>query len=256
MDRQPILNIGGVSFLNAKPLLFGLENQPDLRLRLDVPAKLLPGLESKKLDAALLPTIDYQRMTGLRIIPAGGIGSDGETLTVRIFSKNPIEKIEELACDPDSHTSVALARITLAERFGILPEFTANVRDCAATLLIGDKVVTQAPLDRPYQLDLGHAWKELTGLPFVFAVWTARADVDLRDLPARLEESRRRGMLAIDQIVKDFAIPLGWPADLATKYLSQNLQFEIGPKQLEAMRLFYQLAAKHKLIESARELQL
>src|SRR5687767_7383678 len=115
------LRIGSVSYLNAKPLIHGLENQKDLSLILDVPSKLLPGLRDKRFDIALLPVIDYQRLDNLKIVPSGGIGCDGPTLTVRIFSRVPIEKIQTLACDTDSHTSVALARIILAEEFGIRP---------------------------------------------------------------------------------------------------------------------------------------
>src|SRR5437868_13156647 len=115
------LRIGSVSYLNAKPLIHGLEGENDLSLILDVPSKLLPGLRDKRFDIALLPVIDYQRLEGLKIVPSGGIGCDGPTLTVRIFSRVPIERIKTLACDTDSHTSVALARIILAEEFDIHP---------------------------------------------------------------------------------------------------------------------------------------
>src|SRR5436305_132657 len=117
------LRVGSVSFLNAKPLIYGLEESPRVELFLDVPAKLLDGLKERRFDVALLPVIDYQRMEGLRVLTAGGIGCDGPTLTVRIFSPVPIERIRMLACDTDSHTSVALARVILAESYGIRPEF-------------------------------------------------------------------------------------------------------------------------------------
>src|SRR4051794_27769209 len=111
------VSIGSVSFLNARPLIHGLDRAPNLRLGLDVPSRLLDGLRDQRYDVALLPVIDYQRMPGLRVVPAGGIGCDGPTLTVRIFAQQPIERTRVLACDPDSHTSVALARIILAEQF-------------------------------------------------------------------------------------------------------------------------------------------
>src|SRR5829696_573156 len=84
------LRVGSVSFLNAKPLIYGLESADDLDLSLAVPSQLLDGLRTQRLDVALLPVIDYQRLDRLRIVPAGGIGCDGETLTVRIFSKCPV----------------------------------------------------------------------------------------------------------------------------------------------------------------------
>jgi chorismate dehydratase len=241
------LRIGGVSYLNAKPLLYGLESDPAVNLTLDVPARLLDGLAGGRLDVALLPVIDYQRKDGLRIVPCAGIGCDGPTLTVRIFSPVPIERIESLACDPDSHTSVALAQVILAERYGLRPRFDPNG---TARLLIGDKVVTNEPAGMPHQLDLGAAWKELTGLPFVFAVWTARDEVELGDLPQRLDRARRAGMEHLDEIVREHAVPRGWPADLARKYLSDYLRFEIGPKQLTAIERFYDLAARHGIIPS------
>ncbi|HUB25537.1 MAG TPA: menaquinone biosynthesis protein [Tepidisphaeraceae bacterium] len=241
---SPAYRLGGVSFLNSKPLLHALDSDPKIRLALDVPSRLIDGLRSETFDAALLPVIDYQRMDDLRIVPSGGIGSDGATLTVRIFSPVPIEKISTLAFDPDSHTSVALARIILAERYGLRP----RAGDGGARLLIGDKVVLSEPRDMPHQLDLGQAWKELTGMPFVFAVWTARAGIELGDLPQRLEAAKRRGLRQIDSIIERFALPTGWPAELARQYLTRNLQFDIGPSQLRAMERFYELAAAHDII--------
>src|SRR5688500_4133349 len=101
------LHVGGVSFLNAKPLLYGVEDRDDLNVTLDVPSRLIDGMADGRFDVALLPVIDYQRLPGLRLLTAGGIGCDGPTLTVRIFSRVPIQKISTLACDTDSHTSVA-----------------------------------------------------------------------------------------------------------------------------------------------------
>jgi chorismate dehydratase len=253
------LRVGSVSYLNAKPLIHRLEDDPQVDLRLAVPAMLLDALNSGQLDIALLPVIDYQRMPDGRIVPSGGIGCDGPTLTVRIFSRKPIEKIEALACDSESHTSVALARIVLAEHFGVRPRLIDRPEqggDADAMLLIGDKVVTQEPRGFEYQLDLGSAWKELTKKPFVFAVWTTRLGIDLGDLPERLRKARDLGLSDLPGIVARHAIRHGWPVDLAFKYLSDYLKFEIGPAQLDAIGLFAELAAKHGIIPSARPLVL
>src|SRR5437773_8398659 len=138
--------VAAVSYLNARPLIHGLEANPAVELSLDVPSRLLDGLRDATSDVALLPVIDYQRLDGLTIIPAGGIGSDGPTLTVRIFSRVPIEEVRSLACDPDSHTSVALARIILARRHNLRPEFCNLARAEKGTSRIsgGD-----APKSRP-----------------------------------------------------------------------------------------------------------
>jgi chorismate dehydratase len=268
-----VLRIGSVSFLNSKPLIFGLEDAADVDLQLDVPSRLLDGLRTQRFDVALLPVIDYQRMDGLRVLTSGGIGCDGPTLTVRIFSRIPIARIDALACDTDSHTSVALARVVLAEQYGIRPEFVALEKGsdtvaaaprrvlrttasdpssaCPARLLIGDKVVCEEPQGFEHQLDLGAAWKGLTGLPFVFALWMARKNVELRDLPQRLETAKKQGMANIEQIIQRHALPRGWPADVAHRYLCEYLQYDIGPRQLQAIAHFHRLAAKHGMIASA-----
>ena len=246
VETRQAVRIGSVSYLNARPLVYGLAEADDVELHLAVPSQLLDGIRQRTFDVALLPVIDYQRLDGLRIIPAGGIGSDGPTLTVRLFSNRPIHRMQTLAADPDSHTSVALARVILAEKYGIFPRFDPSSDE--AMLLIGDKVVCEEPVGFQHQLDLGAAWKDLTNLPFVFAAWMARAGVELGDLPMRLEQSKRDGLAHVDKIVDRFATPRGWPKDLARQYLTKNLQYDIGPRQIEAIETFHRLAAKHGMI--------
>ncbi|MGD0464060.1 MAG: menaquinone biosynthesis protein [Tepidisphaeraceae bacterium] len=260
-DNPPsrVLRLGSVSYLNAKPLIHGLENDPEVDLELAVPAQLLEGLRSRRFDIALLPVIDYQRLPEARIVPSGGIGCDGPTLTVRIFSRVPIEKITALGCDIESHSSVALAQILLAERYGITPrlfDLPPGGSDAQAVLLIGDKVVLHHPSGMPHQLDLGLAWKDLTHLPFVFAVWITCLGTDLGDLPQRLRRARDRGLADLRNIVERDAVPRGWPADLAKRYLSEYLKYKIGPVQLDAIRLFHDLAAKYAIIPAPRPLEL
>jgi chorismate dehydratase len=244
--------IASVGFINAKPLIWGLEREADVSLKLDVPSRLLGLVEAGDCDVGLLPVIDYQKRSDLLIVPAGGIGCDGHTLTVRLFAQRPIDQITTLACDPDSHTSVALARIILAKRYGVRPKLidltAATGAPDEARLLIGDKVVCEEPIGFEVQLDLGHAWKELTGLPFVFAVWMARRDVPLGDLPARLARAREQGLANVDAIVKKHAIPRGWPAGIALQYLTVYLKYEIGEPQLQAIRLFHEYASKLKIL--------
>lgn len=254
VSKASWLRLGSVSFVNARPLIHGLDGQPDVQLTLDVPSNLLDGLRASRFDLALLPVIDYQRMDGLQILPAGGIGSDGRTLTVRIFSKTPIGNIRTLACDPDSHTSVALARVILSRAYGVHPELTELRRDTPlahdAQLLIGDKVICEEPAGYPHQLDLGQAWKELTGMPFVFAAWMGPAEAMSELADTTLREAKKAGLANVEQIVQRHAIPRGWPADVARQYLTRYLQFDIGEPQLEAIRTFHQLAAEEGIIPS------
>lgn len=248
------LSLGSVSYLNARPLIFGLADQPDVKLSLDVPAQLLDGMRDGRYDVALLPVIDYQRMDGLRVVPSGGIGCDGPTLTVRIFSHVPPREITSLACDPDSHTSVALARIIFRRLLGcdpaLIPLTEASNRPGEARLLIGDKVVCEEPAGFEHQLDLGAAWKELTGLPFVFAVWAARDGVELGDLPQRLVRARDTGLANLPEMIRRFAVPRGWPPGLALQYLSIYLKYEVGPRQIEAIERFHVMSAEEGLIDA------
>ncbi len=250
------LRIGCVSFLNARPLIQGLVQGGAHRLIFDVPSALLALLQSKQVDVALLPAIDYQRLAGARIVPGGCIGCDGPTLTVRLFSRTPIEQMTTLACDPDSHSSVALATIILHHVYGLRPRFVALEDDDEPTprLLIGDKVVCPGPSGFDYQVDLGQAWKQWTGLPFVFAVWVARPGVEVGNLPAQLEKSLQCGMAQLERIITTEARPRGWDDQLARRYMTQYLQYTLDVSadspQLAALKLYYDLATREKLIDA------
>ena len=154
--RRPV-RVGAVSFVNTLPLIDGLENLADLELRYAVPSRLLDTLLDDEVDLALCSSIDYQRSkTPLVIVPCGLLGCDGPTLTVRLYSTGPIDRITEVHCDTDSHTSVALLQILLRELHDVAPVLVAfdarprephdSPRDWPdALLLIGDKVVTDSP---------------------------------------------------------------------------------------------------------------
>lgn len=247
MDQTPSqpIRISAVEFVNTRPLIAGLYDDQNVRLTLAVPSKLVEHLQNGQADVALLPVIDILKIPGLQIIPAGGICSDGETLTVRIFSRQPIETIRRLACDTDSHTSVALARVIFERAYGLRPEFVPlpSAREDDPRLLIGDKVICESPSGFPIQLDLGAAWKKLTGLPFVFAVWVGTPSVNIDQIASILSRSREFGMTEMEDILTRYAIPRGWPADIARKYLTQHLHFAIGPREIEAIKLFHSYAS-------------
>lgn len=249
--RRP-LRVGAISYLNTKPLIWGLDQLEGVELEMGVPSGLLDGFAAGRFDVGLLPAIDYQRRDDLVLVPSAGIGSEGPTMTVRIFSTCPIERIGTLACDTDSHTSVALARIILAERHGIRPRFI-DLKDGAdaaeARLLIGDKVVCEEPAGFGHQLDLGSAWLELTGLPFLFACWMARRGTDLGDLPDKLNEAKREGLAQVRRIVDTQAVPRGWPAAVALEYLTVSMCYDVGPRQMEAMGLFHRKAQEHGVLD-------
>lgn len=255
----PVRRLGVVSYLNAKPLIAGLDADPAIDLHYDVPARLPAMLEANLVDVALVPVIDLAApQRAWRVLSDACIGCDGETYTVRVFSRVPPADIRTLHVDGDSHTSVALASIIWRERYGrrlnIAPLNRAAAGDSPeAVLLIGDKVVNHTLLDYELETDLGSAWKSLTSLPFVFAVWAAQEGTDWGDLPQRLSAARDRGVAAAAMIAADFGPGMGWPVALATRYLTARLKFHLGDRQREGMGRFLALAKKHGLTSLDRE---
>ncbi len=198
-----------------------------------------------------------------------------------------MEQVTEVAGDTDSHTSVVLCRVLLKRLYGVnarMVEFDARERvvrgkgraggtlapsdtgpagaelDAAwprTVLLIGDKVVTDAPpaARYPHQMDLGEAWKELTGLPFVYAVWMCRADragdESLLRAAALLDRQRRHNRTRLDWIVSSTAAEHRWAEDLAAKYLGSLLRYDVGEREREAVRAFLAMAHEDGLVKSA-----
>ncbi len=262
-----MITIGAVGYLNALPLVHTLDRRTGIRLVRKVPAALLDDLEAGRLDIALCPVIDVQTSSrDLLVVPSGAIGSRSRTLTVRVFSKRPLDRIEQLHVDGDSHTSVALAQVIFHRLFGRTLEISPlrdpagleERADLEAALLIGDKVVTAEPDSArfPHQLDLGEAWRDLTGMPFVFATWLASADADLGDLPQMLDEIRRDNCARLHVLAGPWAREHGWPEDAALTYLRDLLDYDLGPTQLAAMRLFWKECAELGLIDGLKKIEI
>lgn len=252
---------GVVSYLNSKPLIAGLELERSIEVRLEVPSELAGLLDCGDVDVALVPVIDLvQGDRNWRIVSDACIGCDGETLTVRVFSRVPPEQIHTLHVDGDSHTSVALAKVLWKQTHGIdlnIVPFSGRetVADCEAILLIGDKVVTQNLPDYEIETDLGSMWKSLTGLPFVFAVWATTIDdqADLARIGRVLSEARDRGVETAELIAEDFAPGMGWPVEVAKRYLARRLKFMLGDRQREGMERFFGYARESGLVAPDRE---
>lgn len=253
--------LGVVSFLNSRPLIDGLDDDPCVNLRYAVPSALPGLLADGVVDAALIPVVDLARSAGAwtRVSDAC-IASDGRTLTVRVFSKIPPERMEVLHVDADSHTSVALARIIWANvyrrplRLEPMPA-PERLRDCESVLLIGDKVATTPMPWFDHHVDLGDAWKKWTGLPFVFAVWASPSDRRGEDEIARmLETARDRGVARAADIAAEFAPQRGWPVPLAVEYLTQALMYKLTPAALAGMNRFFELLAQAGIAPRAGEL--
>jgi chorismate dehydratase len=259
--------IAAVSFLNARPLIEGLDKEPGVRLIADVPSRLLETLNEDRAAVALCPVIDFQLSpTELVIVPAGAIGSDGPTLTVRVFSRIPMDEVAHVQTDGDSRTSVALLKVVFGELYRQVPivktlestDVNGSASPPETVLLIGDKVVRNRPdpARYPHELDLGEAWREMTGLPFVFACWMARAENGLGDLPDLLGRCREGNRDRAAQIAAEHAEPSGWPEELAVEYLAEVLRYELGPRELEAIEVFWQRCHALGLIDRLRPMKL
>jgi len=250
--------LGVVSFLNAKPLIAGLETETDIELVLEVPARLPDLLDRGVVDVALVPVVDlFQNESRWKIVSDACIGCDGETMTVRVFSRVPPEAVRTLAADTDSHSSVMLARLLWQERFGRKLEITplsdpTSAADSDAILLIGDKVVArpESPSLSRFNLetDVGSMWKDMFSLPLVFAVWAAPRTFDTSRLELRLSAARDRGVQSASEIASEIGPALGWPVALAEQYLTRRLLYTLGPPQRRGMDKFRELAMKHGLL--------
>lgn len=276
--------VAGLSFLNTWPLVDPLLDLAagEVELSLDLPSRLPPLLESGDADVALIPAIEYLRGVGAAIVPGIAIGSRGPVDSVKLFHDVPAEKIESVAVDRGSRTSVALMRVLLSRLHGVDAElipFEPGSDDPLggrrAALVIGDrcfeieKALRGSGRDDVRDLDLATAWREMTGLPFVFAVWVvsrsflATASPARRDsLTALLRESARRGMAkSADLAERAFAAghlgPKGEASVAAiTDYFCKSLDYSLGSEQLAGLGRFRDLAFELDICPQRREIEL
>lgn len=197
----PRIRLGAVQYLNTKPLVHGLA-AAGLELRYDLPSRLADQLAAGRLDVALIPTVELFRGDGYRVVSDACIACRGPVMSVTLFFRTAVHRVASLAVDEGSRTSAALARILLAERFGVRPRIETlpigsglGDTDADAVLLIGDRALGRGLESGAFQLawDLGDEWCRWTGLPFVFAVWAARRGVVAPDLDRLLGAARDSG---------------------------------------------------------------
>jgi chorismate dehydratase len=246
------LRIGAVTYLNTKPLIHELEELADgAELVLDLPSRLSEMLSGGELDVALIPVIEYFRGGPYRIIPNIAIASHGPVLSVTLFSRKPWSELRRVALDVGSRTSAALTEILLRKRYGIRPELVplpmdaqAEQVDADAILLIGDRAMRACLPGFTHAFDIGQEWHDWTGLPFVYALWAARTDVDLSVLQPALEEAKRRGCRHVGQIAFQEAPRLELDAGFCRRYLSNIIRFDLGPREQAGLHHFYMLACE------------
>ncbi len=263
-----VLKVGAVSFLNTKPLIYPLLNgelqTEEIDLSVQVPSLLATLLSKNELDIGLIPIVEYFRANnrgeGYRILPNISIASRGSVLSIQLFSRVPIQDIQQIALDTSSRSSVALLKILLAEKYQLSPTFVPcdpsiapATAETEAVLLIGDAALKNLGTTE-YSIDLGTEWQELTGLPFVYACWVARAEVELGNAPNLLLEAKNRGITQIPEIAWIEAPKLDLPENLCKNYLQHHIHYDLAESEIAGLERFYKLAVKNKLVESEQTL--
>ena len=263
LARGRPVRLGAVDYLNVRPLVHGLERDSRFSLRFDPPSECARLLHGGEIDLGMIPTIAYQHREGYRVVPGVAIGSEGPVASVALYTRVPVSKITRVAADTSSNTSIALLRVLSAERFQIAPELVPaapNLREMTlrtdAALLIGDpSLFTDHAALGLEKIDLGQEWTALTGLPFVWAFWAGRDGAVDADSVAGLQEARRRGEAETDAIGAAYAAAYerrtGVPADrgLAQRYLRENMKYDLGEREIEAVRRFHASARQLGIVD-------
>jgi chorismate dehydratase len=255
-----VARLGAVDYLNARPLVYGLELRSDLfSLRFDVPSKCAALLHEGSIDVGMIPSIEYLRGTApYLIVPDMGIVSEGPVASVALFSRAPIARARTIALDTSSRTSSGLVRVLCREAFGVDPEFhpmapsiAGMLERCDAALLIGDPALyLDAAAAGLTKIDLGEAWTALTGLPFVWAFWAGRAGAVGSRHVAALKAARDEGVAASDQIADAYCGPAR--AALGRSYLRDNIRYTLDHRAIAGLRRYYELAEQHEVVDAAR----
>jgi chorismate dehydratase len=239
------IKIGAVSYLNTKPLLYGLERssiKEDIILSTAYPAQLAAALKEQTIDLALLPVAAISSIPQAQIIGNYGIAADGDVASVALFSHVPLAEITHIYLDYQSRSSVRLTQELVSAYWKIAPEFIAadtqyiaSIQGTKAGVIIGDRALQQLP-NFPYVYDLSAAWKAFTGLPFVFAAWVSN-----RSLPGSFveafDEANAMGLQHLEEIVAAHPFP---EYDLL-HYYQKNIHYELDENKRKGLDLFLKM---------------
>ena len=253
------LRVGAVSYLNSKPLVYGLEESfSGAELVYELPSRLSDALASEELAVALVPSIELASHPQWTIISDACISCRGPVLSVKLVFRVPPLEVRTLALDEGSRTSSVMAQILLTELYGVFPQLSTlpigreiDQSDADAVLVIGDRAIRTD--QRAYQevWDLGDRWCRWAKVPFVFAMWGARPGIDSQSLDVRLATARDTGCRHLLEIAHQQAAAMNLPLELVEEYLCENLYFRLGPQQLRGLEFFYERAAAQGFIETA-----
>lgn len=262
---QDVPRISASSYSNTAPLVWSFlygANRGRVELIMDnAPARSAELLSQKRVDAALVPVIEYQRIEEVLLVPEVCVGAREKVRSVCLVTKGKdLRDVKTAVLDISSRTSVALTKIIFREFLGFEPVYkTAKPNlsqmlagsDCA--LLIGDPSLT-IDENKFRKFDLAETWKSFTGFGFVFAMWMAQ--IEKSDVAKTIDFSgaRDEGLKHLDEIVANYETEIALPREDFKKYLSENISYTIDDSMREGLELYFQLAYKHKLIENLKPL--
>jgi chorismate dehydratase len=257
--------LGVFDFLNAKPLIYAIEKNKiahNFDLIYDIPSQVAVKLLNKEINAGLVPSIHYAKYSvKYRIVPEICIASHGAVNSIRLYFKKDLKDVKTVATDISSMTSVILARIILSEKYDVHPKFIAmkpNLEEMLAVadsaLLIGDHALFEKSGYETY-IDLGDEWDDLTGLPFVYALWVGRRDSLSEDDINALINAKEYGLQNIDVICDEASERYGVDFEFCKFYLTKNLHYELGEAEINGMKEFFTYAFYYGIIEFIPEIK-
>lgn len=232
-----------MSYLNAKPLLYGIKNHPvseKIELVEDYPSRIAQMLIDGEIDIGLIPVAATCEMKEWHIIGDYCIGCNGPVASVCIFSEVPIEQIKRVYLDYQSRTSVNLARVLLKEFWkreveyidATGEDFRSQIKGTTAGVIIGDRALEQR-LQSSYIFDLGEAWKDHTGLPFVFAAWIANKKIS-QNFIGLFNEANQSGLELLDKVIAENP----YEAYNLSKYFKKCISYKIDEEKRKGLYLF------------------
>jgi cyclic dehypoxanthinyl futalosine synthase len=262
-SSSPFLRIAAVAYLNARPLYEGLEREPaSARFRLDcaTPSEVARQVAEDEAHFGLMPVAAAATIGDLSMVRGCAIGARGAVRSIALVAEQPIDDLQELAVDLSSRTSVVLARLILRHRrggreprlVGCSPrEAIETVSGRRGALVIGDPAL-EIEGRFEHVLDLGQAWWEWTGLPFVFAAWCGRAGALSADDERLLQGAKRLGLDRRDALADEHAARTGLPAASLRAYLRDAIRYDLGDDERRGLERFYEEAAAARLLPRAR----
>ena len=240
------ISVGIIDYLNVKPFLYGIKHSPviaDIDLVETYPSRLAQMLLDGEVDMGIVPVAIIPEMKEYYIVTDYCIGCNGPVATVCLFSEVPVNRIETVLLDYQSKTSVALAKILLQKYWHISPVFEDvkeegfrnRISGTTAGVVIGDRAFDQRTRST-YSYDLGEAWKDFTGLPFVFAAWIANKPLPDGFIHA-FNEANAFGLMHIDEVVQENPYKL---FDLK-QYYKYNVNYVLDENKKAGLDAFLRL---------------